>query len=213
MLQRHPYTLHVTRSALDELQTLAQHASSQKQEALLQARQWGLDECNVIIEPRDIPKDNDAVFNSELGTPGQDICKLVSHSHFLVATQDEILLDTLRKMGVCPLLRLSRSVLLLENPSKAAQQKANRQERSKYAAHEDERLLARHVVEEQRKQQANPIVGGSSGTRIPHKRIKSKAKGPNPLSCKPSKRKTQEESSDAQKRKRRRKHKDSATQE
>ena len=132
ILQHNTFYLKVTRSCLDELKALAEHPS-EKQEVLREARQWGLDECQ-ILEHRDIPKQE--IEKQDLGAPGQDIVKLVSSNNisYLVATQDEILLDILRTKGVCPLLRLARGVLLLENPSKASQQNAQYQERSKYSA-------------------------------------------------------------------------------
>ena len=200
ILQHNQYSLQVTRSCLNELQVLAQHAPATKQDAIQQARQWGLDECE-IIEPNDIPsgESSDNVTLEELGLPGQDVVKLVqSHStSFIVATQDETLLDILRGMGLCPLLRLSRGVLLLENPSKVAQQRAHYQETKKYShavVNKSERMLAQSVRDEDRShaQQQN----------AQHTRVKRKAKGPNPLSCK--KKKTNEETK-LNKRKRRRK--------
>jgi hypothetical protein len=114
-----------------------------------------------------------------LGAPGQDIVKLVSSNNisYLVATQDEVLLDILRTKGVCPLLRLARGVLLLENPSKASQQNAQYQERSKYSAQPQERNLAQSLKEEERQQRQQ--TGSVTGHRVKHK-----AQGPNPLSCK-----------------------------
>jgi rRNA-processing protein FCF1 len=177
ILQHNTFYLKVTRSCLDELKALAEHPG-EKQEALRQAWQWGLDECQ-ILENKDIPK-QEIEDQDHLGAPGQDIVKLVSSNHIscLVATQDEILLDVLRNKGLCPLLRLARGVLLLENPSKASQQKAQYEERSKYSAQPQERNLAQSVREEERHQrQAQTGI-------TPRHRIKHKAKGPNPLSCK-----------------------------
>jgi hypothetical protein len=86
-------------------------------------------------------------------------------------------LELLRNQGTCPLLRLSRGVLLLENPSKACQRRADYQERSKYSALTQERSLAQSVKEEEREQR-------QQAGNVPRRRVKKKAKGPNPLSCK-----------------------------
>jgi U3 small nucleolar RNA-associated protein 23 len=193
MLQHHTFYLKVTRSCLDELAVLAE-IPSEKQDALRQARQWGLDECQ-ILEQSDIPKEQQhklhneeekeqSVVVTDLGVAGQDIVKLVvsssSNVSYLVATQDEALLDLLRNRGMCPLLRLSRGVLLLENPSKACQRRADYQDRSKYLALTQERSLAHSVKEEEREQQQQRQLAGN----VRSKRVKKKAKGPNPLSCK-----------------------------
>jgi rRNA-processing protein FCF1 len=57
ILQHNTFYLKVTRSCLDELKALAEHPS-EKQEALREARQWGLDECQ-ILEPRDYTETRD----------------------------------------------------------------------------------------------------------------------------------------------------------
>lgn len=210
ILQHSSYTVYVTRSSLDELDLLAKHAPKEKRNAIVQARQWGLDECETI-ESRDIPKDLQVEIEQELGLPGKDVCKLVeSRAHsYIVATQDETLLHVLRNVQAvsCPLLRLSRSVLLLENPSKAAQQYVQHVERLKYAqssaaVHKSEFLLAKTVRDEERQSNTTSTQQQQHFTRM-----KRKAKGPNPLSCKKKKATTSNESQ--HKRKRRRKTKSS----
>jgi len=140
-LQKTEFSFYVTRSALDELASLPG-------ELFQQARQFGLDECE-IIERNAIPgKKNDETCNtdkgestsssslqSSLGEPGDDIRLLVTdgtnrHGYF-VGTQDEGLSDTLRDLPYVPQLRLSRGVLLLEAPSSASRRKATSQERNK----------------------------------------------------------------------------------
>lgn len=204
LLQHSRFTLQVTRSSLKELEVLVQHAPEANRDAIAQARQWGLDECG-IVEEQDIPKE-EFTTEEDLGVPGQDVCKLVqSHAHsYVVATQDETLLNVLRNIGACPLMRLTRGVLLLENPSKAAQNRAQYQETKKYshsAVQKSERLLAKSVREEERE---------SHRTQQSHHtttRVKRKAKGPNPLSCKTKK--SSEGGETTHKRKRRRKSKSS----
>jgi U3 small nucleolar RNA-associated protein 23 len=201
LLQYSRFTLQITRSTLEELQVLARHAKDDKGDVMAQARQWGLDECE-ILEENDIDKSVETTCETELGIPGQDIVKLVeSQAHsYIVATQDETLLDVLRNSGQCPLLRLSRGVLLLEHPSKAAQNRAQYEEKKKYshsAVHTSERELAKSAKQELRQQQQHTTTTTSST------RVKRKAKGPNPLSCKKKQSASSDES--AHKRKRRRK--------
>lgn len=200
ILQHSAFSLFITRSSLEELQVLTESVPEEKRNAIQQARQWGLDECE-IIEHASIPNEEITV-TEELGVPGTDIVKLVQSRTYsvIVATQDETLLDVLRNTGLSPLLRLSRGVLLLENPSKAAQQRAQHYETKKYShasVKKSEVLLAKSVREETRASQQE------QEQQQPQSRVKRKAKGPNPLSCK--KKKTTQESSSSTKRKRRRK--------
>lgn len=144
-LQKTDFTFYVTRSALDELASLPG-------DLFQQARQFGLDECE-IIERNTIPGkkkqekkkgagdvDNDDSEEgksspSSLGEPGDDIRHLVTDGHnrrgYLIGTQDEALSDALRGLPYVPQLRLSRGVLLLEAPSAASRRQATSQERSK----------------------------------------------------------------------------------
>jgi U3 small nucleolar RNA-associated protein 23 len=199
LLQHARFTLQVARSSLKELEVLARHVPEAKRDAIAHARQWGLDECEII--EGDVPKVAIETEGEDLGIPGQDIGKLVqSHAHsYVVATQDEALLNVLRNRGECPLLRLSRGVLLLENPSKAAQNRARYQEQKKYshsAVNQSERQLAKSVKDETRQEQQSMFQQTT--------RTKRKAKGPNPLSCK--KKKSSEASGETtHQRKRRRK--------
>ena len=145
-LQKTDFTFYVTRSALDELASLPG-------DLFQQARQFGLDECE-IIERNTIPGkkkqekkkgagdvDNDdseegkSSSSLSLGEPGDDIRHLVTDGHnrrgYLIGTQDEALSDALRGLPYVPQLRLSRGVLLLEAPSAASRRQATSQERSK----------------------------------------------------------------------------------
>lgn len=199
-LQHGKFTLYVTRSALNELEVLAETAPKSK-EIFLQARQWGLDESDEILE--NVPKRD--ITGDELGESGKDILKHVAdHPGYIVATQDETLLDILRKHGTAPLLRISRGVLLLENPSKSSQQKETQAEKKKWtvagSVKKEENALVNHVREEQRSCRPQ----NASNSQI---RTLKKAKGPNPLSCK-SKKRTSEVEERVSKKRRRRKGKD-----
>ena len=143
-LQKTDFTFYVTRSALDELASLPG-------DLFQQARQFGLDECEIIERNTipgkkkqgkkgadDVAKDDSEEgesSSSSLGEPGDDIRQLVTDGHnrrgYLIGTQDEALSDALRGLPYVPQLRLSRGVLLLEAPSAASRRQATTQERSK----------------------------------------------------------------------------------
>jgi rRNA-processing protein FCF1 len=257
LLQHSPCTVYVTRSALDELHHL--HTQTQK-DVFREARQWGLDECD-IIEPDMIVKhkgtkkgktsdddDNDDdeqdVEQDDLGKAGRDILTLAlqakefSHpkqppkqqqqqqhhhppKHYFVASQDETLLNTLRSLGTVPCIRLSRGVLLLENPSKASQNKAAKQERIKWRRgtvgdmNPKERSFVEQIQKEDREQrkeahklqQQKLLQQQQQQQPYDHhyeRRKSTKPRAPNPLSCK-KKRTDETTTTTAKKRKRRRK--------
>ena len=197
-LQHGKFTLYVTRSALKELEKLADLAPQNK-EIFQQARQWGLDETDEILEI--VPKAD--IDNDQLGEPGKDVLKHVAtHPGYIVASQDETLLDILRSNGSAPLLRLSRGVLLLENPSKASMQQASFVEKKKWtvagSVTKQETALVDAVRDEQR-------IIRPKQSDYSQRRVSKKPSGPNPLSCKSKKRTTNDEAVGENKRKRRRK--------
>lgn len=105
----------------------------------------------------------------------------------LVASQDEAFLHLSRQSGRVPVIRLARgSVLLLEQPSHAAQSAQQQAERAKWTVRgsvpEQEKLLVDLVKQQGRKEQRRTTTAPN-----PHERRKRKAKGPNPLSCKKKK--------------------------
>lgn len=180
-LQHQEYSLQVTRSSLLELDKLFQ---TSKKELFQQARQWGLDNSDKIIEDAEIPEHITNSTKDHLGLPGKEILALIQlKAQYLVCSQDESLLDVLRSMGKTPVLRLSRGVLLLENPSKSSQSKATSQEKAKWSVagsvREHEKKLVDHVKQSQRR--GREQAQNADVTRV---RVKGKAKGPNPLSCK-----------------------------
>ena len=216
-LQKTEFTFYVTRSALDELASLPG-------KLFQEARQFGLDECE-IIERDAIPRkkrigkkdgeangeadgDNDEKDRKEedrscpsLGEPGEDIRLLVTdgtnRQGYFVGTQDEALSDTLRGLPYIPQLRLSRGVLLLEAPSSASRRQATSQERSKMisggglATREEKEMVSAIRGKERaaRKRKADEArkASGEGGGREYAKRMKKKAKGPNPMSCRKAK--------------------------
>lgn len=207
-LQHQAYSLIVTRSSLKELDALAKGAGEEQGEIFRQARQWGLDYADLILEEessaKTTKKSDDDGEENPLGAPGTEILHLVrSKPQYFVCSQDEVLLDVLRQTGTTPVMRLSRGVLLLENPSKAQQTRAKHKENSKWSVSgsskgEQERKLVQHVKQKDREEKQEERRPGRE------QRAHKKAKGPNPLSCK-KKRSASSSNGDEQKRKRRRK--------
>jgi rRNA-processing protein FCF1 len=142
------------------------------------------------------------------------------HCYYFVASQDEQVLDRLRHLGHVPIIRLARgSVLLLEQPSKAATQQAWREERLKWrlgigstvgaagattgnnktngatasasaasSMLQQERSEAQRLVNEERQERRREQQQQQQPYQARHKK---RAKGPNPLSCKPGSKKKQ----------------------
>ena len=183
-LQKTEYTFYITRSALDELASLPG-------EVFQQARQFGLDECEIIERDAIPGKKKDAQSNdtgqpsssstslrSSLGEPGDDILLLVTagtnrHGYF-VGTQDEGLSDTLRDLPYVPQLRLSRGVLLLEAPSSASRREATSQERNKMksggglATKEEKEMIAairekERATRKRKAEEARQAAGAEAG--------------------------------------------------
>lgn len=219
ILQNEEFSCFITRSTLVELETLSnnqkvKHADDPENDFFARARQYGLDECE-IIESTSIPSlSNDATNKhkqalKQFSDASRDIFHLATdggnnkHAYF-VATQDETLSNAVREMPYVPLFRLGRAVLLLETPSSASRRFTNNTEQSKLSSAgglmtKEERQIVKSVkkrerekqkelrVEEQKKSEkrAREEYGVSVGLGNPRRK---KAKGPNPLSCK--KRKT-----------------------
>mmetsp|Transcript_31167 Transcript_31167/g.59407 ORF Transcript_31167/g.59407 Transcript_31167/m.59407 type:complete len:295 (+) Transcript_31167:48-932(+) len=167
-LQHAEFTFYVTRSTLVELGNLAEEAEKVNKsgvrgkrnhatnlgedvEAILRmARQFGLDECE-IIESDDIPHDASTEGNGESSKKKKnkafkdfsdasiDIFRLSTvggknNFSYFVATQDDALSDALRSMPYVPLFRLGRAVLLLESPSAASRRFTSGVEQDKLAS-------------------------------------------------------------------------------
>jgi len=120
-------------------------------EAILRmARQFGLDECE-IIESDGIPPDESTERNGESSKKKKhkafkdfsdasiDVFRLSTvggknNFSYFVATQDDALSDALRSMPYVPLFRLGRAVLLLESPSAASRRFTSGVEQVKLAS-------------------------------------------------------------------------------
>ncbi len=190
-------------------------SSNDNEGVFADARQFGLDECEILERPNEDEnsEDNGNVNNdNEELTPSHDIQNLVKdgnkHGYF-VATQDKALSDVLRDMVNVPQMWLTKGgVLIFDTPSAASRKYAQREERVKQKTGggtmtPDEASLIRRLREQSRKEK-NTRDGTNQQQGIPERK-KRKAKGPNPLSCK--KKKTETEKVLGEKRKRRRRKK------
>mmetsp|Transcript_32732 Transcript_32732/g.47364 ORF Transcript_32732/g.47364 Transcript_32732/m.47364 type:complete len:254 (-) Transcript_32732:46-807(-) len=191
LLQGEKFSLLVTRAALRELDSIIDACEEKgKIDVLTAAKQFGLDECEILEDHAD-------------ASAGDSITNFVHEGNlegYFIATQDEQLSDTLRGMPNVPILRLNRAVLLLEAPSAASRRNASSDERSKlFGMNEEEKQLVTNV-------KAHEITRAKAQEeRRPKERLKPKAKNPNPLSCKKRKNETKSNPDGEKKKRRRRK--------
>jgi rRNA-processing protein FCF1 len=188
----------ITQAAVDELQMVYQDLEAKQHsqaEAFQQALEWIRKECIVLSREKEGGEegDKDPVDSSDKKisenaastTPAQtDLLYHIQNDErpCIVATQDESMLQALRWMGTVPIVRLANnSVLLLEQPSKKSQSQFQGLERRKWkhSLPDSERALVNLVKKEQKATKKN-----SEGPPQRQQRVKAKAKGPNPLSCK-----------------------------
>lgn len=107
-LQHQKFSINIMRSTLIELETLSKQNTPHK-EIFQQARQWGLDHSDNIIES-DI-SDDDTTQEEDLSFAGGQMVSLIkSKPSFFVCTQDEVLLNIARQLGKSPVMRGKRQV-------------------------------------------------------------------------------------------------------
>ena len=211
MLQTNEIYLYVTRSALNELNNLPQG-----NDIFLKARQFGLDECEIIetLDTGDDVIDNDQQKEDSIqASPSQDIIDLVidgNKNSYFIATQDRQLADTLRGMVYVPLLWLTNGVLIFDTPSNASKNVAKREEIVKQKTgggtmtSEEVNLVKRLRKEQAKKKQKMGSLSSAQSTIV---RKRKKAKEPNPLSCKKKKNDQINKDGEPSKKRRRRKNK------
>lgn len=196
LLQGEKFTFFVTRASLIELDALIKASVNHEDRAELfrRAKQFGLDECEIIEEFEE---------GVDVGNVIKEIVSFETNSKgYFCATQDEDLSNKLREMPNVPILRLSRSILLLEAPSAASRRNATSEERGKLFNMNDEETVMISKIKSSEKRKRKQEI---EMHRIQGGRIKAKAKGPNPLSCKKSKHNDSKENENKTKRRRRRK--------
>ncbi|KAL7476731.1 hypothetical protein ACHAW6_002570 [Cyclotella cf. meneghiniana] len=203
-LQNEPFSFFVTRSTLMELEVLSKRKGNNSEEnnIFVTARQFGLDECEIIESDKIIP--TTATNNKKFSDASRDIFHLSTTGgnnklSYFVATQDDTLSDALREMPYVPLFRLGRAVLLLESPSSASRKYTNQTEQRKLASAGglmtvEERDIVNVLRKKEREKQKDLRAEEQKklekrsrdeyGVGVGSNPRKKKAKGPNPLSCK-----------------------------
>jgi rRNA-processing protein FCF1 len=189
----------VTKAALEELELIydgLQAKNHEKAETFEQALEFIRNECMVlshrkeeeegIIKESEKDKNEKSAEKEQPKISVQDDLLLHMQEYdtpYIVATQDEDLLDTLRSMGTNPIVRLANvSVLILEHQSKQSQNQFKGIERKKWShSLEDSEKELVKLAKRQTRQAAKKDV---PSTLVPQRKGKTKAKGPNPLSCK-----------------------------
>ena len=199
----------VVQSAVDELEAIHEKLKAKKHskaESFCQALIFIREGCTILDHRKekkdqitnekegedddgDASETNENVSGNEEKAPASVQDDLLHHIEndekpYIVATQDEALLETLRSMGTVPIVRLANSsVLILENPSKQSQKQAKGMENKKWkhSLQDSEQQLVDLARKEKR---SSKLSSSSNNIGAPHQRNKTKAKGPNPLSCK-----------------------------
>jgi rRNA-processing protein FCF1 len=137
---------------------------------------------------REDPETNQTKNNKQEQSPQQGSFT----RSYIVASQEEDLLDGLRMLGTVPILRCANnaSVLILENPSKKGQRTDDGREQLKWKGalqNPAERALVDAAWEAQKKARVK-ITGATTAYSVAEtnqkRGLNNKAKGPNPLSCK-----------------------------
>ena len=194
--------LFVTQAAVQEMETIRQTLERKKHDkaaVFRQALEFVRSECTILNDDSaenlaPIAKKAKTTANGSTDTDSTDDAAgaspheaLMWHVNddsrvYVVATQDEGLLDELRGMGTVPIMRLANnSVLLLEQPSRASQRQAMGEERSKW---KDSLPAAEKALVELAKEKTKGTTIVDTIKPLARGRKKRKAKGPNPLSCK-----------------------------
>lgn len=190
LLQHARYSLIMLSSSFKELEKIYESTKQEKKDLLEEAIDWAKQNCE-IVDPEDSGDTPAKSINVKgLSEASREILQTVASpsTTYFCASQDDDLLDRVRNVTTCavvPVIRLARgSVLLLEQPSKTAQNQARSQERSKWSvtgsvSQQEQKLvdIVRQKERDDRKQEER-----AAHPRQPRRR--NKARGPNPLSCK-----------------------------
>lgn len=198
---------YITQAAVDELKEIQDSLQKKmhvKAEAFKEALEWIQREC-ILLKPKEgtpakseeehpIPKSRKSKQQSSSTPAQEELLREMEENKdtpYIVASQDEELLDTLRKRGTVPIVRLANNtVLLLEQPSKSSQTQSKGMERQKWkhSLPEAEKALVELVREQERRHKGAVNTEAGETTAMnqqpQRQRIKKAAKGPNPLSCK-----------------------------
>jgi rRNA-processing protein FCF1 len=190
----------IPQAAIDELEMILESLETKQHEKVptfQQALEWIRKECIVLPSTTTRKKKEESTSKEEgeesssSWTPAQEdmmhhIQTCEDKQPYVVASQDEELLHALRSIGTVPIVRVAnRSVLILEQPSKKSQSQFKGLERKKWthSLAKSERALV-ELVKDEAKVAASSSAARRSQPPPRQTRLKTKAKGPNPLSCK-----------------------------
>jgi U3 small nucleolar RNA-associated protein 23 len=165
VLQGEKFKLLVPRTAIIELRALGEEFAA--------AYNYAVKHCQSVTEH---------VAGS--ASPAEQIDALIGTDNpdkYVVASQDEELRLKLRQVPGCPLMFLSKTVLLMEQVSGKTKAAFEKLERTKTGV-TDEESEALHSI----KRAAQEEQAAAADSR-PAKRLKKRAGAPNPLSCLPKK--------------------------
>jgi U3 small nucleolar RNA-associated protein 23 len=164
MLGGAKFTLRIAREAVAELEALGDRTAA--------ARAAAAGDKFTIVEPRgDSGGDSagDAIRAAARGEDGSGTGKII------VITQDPELRTDLRRIPGVPLIHISQTVLVMEPPSNASKGASAADDRDKSKLDTTEQSALDKIKRDR---------GLKAQALDPHKRLKKKAGGANPLSCK-----------------------------
>ncbi|CAB1116648.1 unnamed protein product [Ectocarpus sp. CCAP 1310/34] len=187
VLQGAKMHLFVPRSAREELKALGPEFQK--------AYNFAIGHCRGLPPPRNENQAGGAGSGSDEegvgaggGEKGPDPAKEIiaaigadNEGKYLVASQDENLRMRLRRVPGCPLVFVSRTVLVMEQPSGKSKAEFEKAERKKAVGttEEEDRVLAVLKKREREERERERALQ-------PRKRLKKRATAPNPLSAKKS---------------------------
>ncbi len=158
----------VTRETVEELKGLGEDFS--------RAVRWALDECE-ILEGSDTPD------VEGLGEAGRSVLGAMRKMrHAFVATVDKKLAEVVRGEGNGSLVRLNRTVTVLEGLTRGVKKRVEEGERMKGGVSDGVREVTRGMREKERERRDAEMREEARKAGVERKR--KKAKAPNPLSIK-----------------------------
>ncbi|CAM9311787.1 unnamed protein product [Pylaiella littoralis] len=181
VLQGAPMQMFVPRSAREELKALGP--------GFKESYSFAVGHCRGLPLPPDrTPAAGGSDEEGEGGEtkngpdPAKEILATIGADNagkYLVASQDENLRVKLRRVPGCPLVFVSRTVLLMEQPSGKSKTEFEKAERNKAIGTTDEEDRVLSILRKREREERE------RGRALePRKRLKKKASAPNPLSAK-----------------------------
>eukprot|EP00903_Cladosiphon_okamuranus_P014950 g13838.t1 len=177
--------LYVPRSAREELKALGPEFKKAYNFAIGRCRGLPFPPNHAPVEAG---ADEDGGADEEEGEtekgpdPASEIVATIGAANegkYLVASQDENLRVRLRRVPGCPLVFVSRTVLVMEQPSGKSKAEFEKAERKKSAGTTEEEGRVLSILKKREREQRERERASQ-----PRKRLKKKASAPNPLSVK-----------------------------